>query len=334
MMRLTIHVRPDQTSFSTVRGTISMRESLRCDEIADALRQGGADVRVVEAQAGDSVESDFWLVFGRDLEWHLSGSELPRERLVVLDPDRDELFNIAEQQRVAALVFYVNYDAWTRDTNGLIVRRDVATRLGGTLGPGAPYVMESEHYAAWRDAARSPLATRLVVYLNALRPQTKTNAPVVVSADEAAQHGLVPVTVRVDANAAGMYVRPFPMADTLVALNGPPGGPLVVMIWDCTGLPQNVEAVIRARMVGPTAKPLEIVGTDRGFLLGKEREGMTFRTGVGFARIVWFAVIVECAGGNVLVGVGIPGHSEPASTASTILSHSSIRAALDTLTIK
>lgn len=76
--------------------------------------------------------SDYWLVFGSDLDWHLAAGRVDTERLVALQLDRDEFFAIAERLRLAEAVYYVGVDAWTRDSNGLLVRRDVASQLGGT----------------------------------------------------------------------------------------------------------------------------------------------------------------------------------------------------------
>ena len=65
------------------------------------------------------------------------------------------------------------------------------------------------------------------------------------------QRGFAPVTIRVDPASAGMSSRLFPAKNTILALNGPPGGPLVVVVWDCSGLAQDVEAAIQARLVPP-----------------------------------------------------------------------------------
>jgi hypothetical protein len=173
------------------------------------------------------------------------------------------------------------------------------------------------------------------LYRSKHEPRPGSDAPILVSADEALKHGLAAVTVRCDASAAGMYSRPFPMKDVLVALNGPPGGPLVVMIWDCTGLPiEDLESIVRAKLVDLAARPLEIIGPDRGYVLGHEQSGLRFRTGAGRMRIVWFAFIVERPGGTVMVGLGTSGQSDPPADATAILSNTAIKAAVGTLALE
>jgi hypothetical protein len=157
-------------------------------------------------------------------------------------------------------------------------------------------------------------------------------APLVISAGESGQRGLARISVRCDVAAAGMYARPFPMKDVLLALNGPPGGPLVVMIWDCSTLETgDLEVVARAKLDDASAMPLEFGGPDRGVVLGQEQVGLTFRTGTGPTRIAWFAFLARRSGGTVLVGLGSSGRSDRPVSAAAILANSSIAAAVRTL---
>jgi hypothetical protein len=250
------------------------------------LSEAGADAWVTEEPAPD-LRSDVDLVFAADLEWHLSGGPIPSKRVVVLQPDRDQVFALAEKYNLPAVVFHVEFDAWTRARNNLIVRRELAAPLGGTLGPGAPYVMTSEQYAAWMDSENSPLVDRLVRFLAALPP-----APIVVSADDARKRGLPGVTIRVEPT-TGLIARPFPMKDLFMAMNGPPGGPLSVVVWNCADLPsEDVSVAIQTRFVPALAKDLELGKPERLYLMGADRTAMTFRTGEG-SRTSWFGFRVN-----------------------------------------
>jgi len=159
--------------------------------------------------------------------------------------------------------------------------------------------------------------------------------PLLVSREDAAAHGLAPVTIRCDAKAAGLYARPFPMKNVFVALNGPPGGPLVVMVWDCTSLGAvGLEAAVRATFVDAAAQPLDIVGPDHGRVLDANQAGLVFRTGSGRMRIVWFGFIAQIAGATVLVGLGTSGFHDPPASAEMILANSALAAAVRTLSIE
>lgn len=154
-----------------------------------------------------------------------------------------------------------------------------------------------------------------------------------IQAADLKQRGLPPVTIQVDAVSAGMSPRLFPARDAILALNGPPGGPLVLVVWDCTGLAPDVEAAIRARLVPPWTNALEIRHRDAGTILGERREGMTFFTGTGRARIGWFAVLVAVHDAQLLVACGVPGSAPEDIPAADVLSNPSIRRAVESLRI-
>lgn len=154
-----------------------------------------------------------------------------------------------------------------------------------------------------------------------------------IQPDALTQRGIPPLTIRVDAASAGMSPRLFPAKDALLALNGPPGGPLVLVIWNCTGLAQDIEAAIRARLVPPWTSALELRHRDAATMLGERREGMTFFTGSGRARIAWFAVLVRVRDAQLLVACGVPGSAPEDVPAADVLSNPSIRRAVDTLHI-
>jgi hypothetical protein len=159
------------------------------------------------------------------------------------------------------------------------------------------------------------------------------NQLVEIQPNDLKQRGHAPLTVRVDAAAAGMSARMFPAKNAILALNGPPGGPLVLVVWDCTDLPHDVESAIRARLVPPWTNSLELKHRDEGTLLGEQREGMTFFTGSGRARIAWFAVLVEVRDARLLLACGVSGSGPDDVPAAEVLSNPSIKRALESLHI-
>lgn len=135
-MKLALHVSPTRTSIAVDHDgprEVSARVTENCDAIASFLRDAGAAVQILEEPAMSHTNSDYSLVFARDLEWHLTEGRRPNDQLVVLHADRDEILDIVETHRVAAAVHYMQVDAFTKDNRGLVVRRDIAERLGGTL---------------------------------------------------------------------------------------------------------------------------------------------------------------------------------------------------------
>jgi hypothetical protein len=151
--------------------------------------------------------------------------------------------------------------------------------------------------------------------------------------DALTERGIPPLIIRVDATAAGMSPRLFPAKDAVLALNGPPGGPLVLVIWNCTGLLQDIEVAIRSRLVPPWTNTLELRHRDAAMVLGEHREGMTFFTGSGRARIAWFAVLIRVQDAQLLLACGVPGSAVEDVLAAEILSNPSISTAVETLHI-
>jgi hypothetical protein len=169
-VKLTLHVSPTRTSVAVDHEgprevTASITEN--CDAIASFVRDAGVAVQILDEPATSRTDSDYSLIFARDLEWNFAEGGRSNEQLVVLHADRDEILDIVETYRVAAAVHYLQVDAFAKDNRALVVRRDIAERLGGTLLPGLPYFKESTHYASWQHPAYPSLASRLVAYLAA-----------------------------------------------------------------------------------------------------------------------------------------------------------------------
>jgi hypothetical protein len=128
-----------------------------------------------------------------------------------------------------------------------------------------------------------------------------------------------------------MWVRQFPTSDTYVALNSPPGGGGAIIVWDCTKLDGDVVAAIRAKVAAPWTNELALGVADRGVVFGAERTGMTYATGAGRARMVWFGILVKCAHATALVSFGVGGWNGADLGASDVLASGLIPAALKSL---
>jgi hypothetical protein len=160
---------------------------------------------------------------------------------------------------------------------------------------------------------------------------------VVIEAQDAAAHGFAAVTIAVDTNQAGMFARPFPFDDLLLLLNGPPGIPLVLGVWDCRkeiAAGHDLEAVIRAKLVPSWEPSVEIGGETHVVVAGERRPALTFITGDGPERTGWFGVTVERPGGVVLVGAGVGAGNAASVSADEILTNRAIGAAVRTLEIR
>jgi hypothetical protein len=153
--------------------------------------------------------------------------------------------------------------------------------------------------------------------------------PMAITREQCAQHGLAPVSIRIEATNAGLVGRTFGMPHQYLALSGPPGGAIIVQVWDVSGI-ADVEAAVRAHVA---ARGLEIVKRDRGAVLG-ERAGVVFTTGQGMFRVGWFGVIVERGEGNLLVVAGVSARGDAAVGAASVLAHPSIARALATLVVE
>jgi hypothetical protein len=160
---------------------------------------------------------------------------------------------------------------------------------------------------------------------------------VVVDAKDSAARGFAGVTVEVDTQAAGMHARPFPWDDLLVVLNGPPGAPLAVCIWDCgsdsAALPE-IEQLARTKFVPSWDNSFEPTGRTRVLVSGEERSAVTFITGDGPERIGWVAATLERPGGVVLVAAGVAAGKQATVTVDEILANRAVGTAMRTLAIR
>lgn len=156
---------------------------------------------------------------------------------------------------------------------------------------------------------------------------------VTVERDEAAQRGLPPVSIRVDARSAGMFARKFPDEDVYLKLNGPPGGPLLLMIWNCEQPTDDLASLVRSKLVPAWTSQFELGTQDSAHVLGAVRAGVTFATDEGIARTAWFGFRLDCGPAHLLITIGVGGRDNTPVAASEVLANSAIRKVLETLQI-
>lgn len=160
------------------------------------------------------------------------------------------------------------------------------------------------------------------------------NGLVEISADEAIQRGLPPVTIRVDARAGSMSARKFPTKDVYLKLNGPPGGPLILIVFDCTAGERDEAALIQSKFVPTWTNELQLGTSDTASILDAERTGLTFATGGGIARVAWFGFVIERGAARLLLTIGVGGRDNVAVPASEVVSNPAIKRMLETLRIE
>jgi hypothetical protein len=306
-----------------------------CDEIASLLKGPDVDVRVYEAPVTYRPDGDFALVFANDLSSHHEllrsqpNGRIDSSRFVVLRPPRDRATEIAEQHRVAAVVDYEGAAAWRSDSRrGLIVRSDVASELPGELGRA----VESEHYASWWPGPEETLASQLVTYLRTFLAKVPRDLTL-IRAEDANQRGLAAVTIRVDARTAGLIANPFPHEDVLLALSGPPGGVVSIVVANVKKASADLQDSLRASLSGWLGEPTAVGPADHAQIAGEDRTGLVFYTGAGFGRVGWFGCLVSKPGGTVAVAIGVSARSANPVTAAGIASNLAIAKALSTLDI-
>lgn len=124
-----------------------------------------------------------------------------------------------------------------------------------------------------------------------------------VKAEDAAARQLPPIGFSLDARAAGMEARLFSQPGQYLIASGPPGAPLLFMVW--TAAPGGADALaeaVQARFGGPHL----VVGEACTFeLAGAPRPALAFTTGAGMWMTAWCGVLVETTSGALFVALGV-----------------------------
>jgi hypothetical protein len=201
-------------------------------------------------------------------------------------------------------------------------------------------------FIVWVSAPADADATRARLVAGGLRflsrtvvdsDQSRSRRMVVVEAHDAAAKGLAAVTIEVDTKASGLFARPFPGADLLLLLNGPPGAPLAVGVWDCgkgAAAELVLEDVVRSKLVPPWARSLSLGERTDATVDGELRPALTFITNEGAARTAWFGVILDRPGGAVFVAAGVAAGKAASVSVDGIMANPAVGTAVRSLRVR
>jgi hypothetical protein len=161
-MKITAFVRPGIYDRPTVR---TPREFDAVDEFADALREAGADVRVVEERQNVPMDG-FVLLFD---EQSLNKLNSLGPRLILVNADRSTLMVKAESNKLACAVEKHRYFMWRAQRSeergdGVVGRREVLAKLPGASAEQGPY--SSANYSWMTSDAYPDLPRLMVAYLS------------------------------------------------------------------------------------------------------------------------------------------------------------------------
>jgi hypothetical protein len=190
------------------------------------------------------------------------------------------------------------------------------------------------------DAIRARLVTGGLRFLSRTvvdSDQSRSRRMVVVEARDAAAKGLAAVTIEVDTNTSGMFARPFPGDDLLLLLNGPPGAPIIVAVWDSrkeVAEALDLETIVRTKLAPPWFSSLMIGTEEEAQVSGERLPALTFITGDGPERTAWFGVLLRRPGGEVLVGAGVAAGKAQAVSVDRIMANAAVGTAVRSLQIR
>jgi hypothetical protein len=160
-------------------------------------------------------------------------------------------------------------------------------------------------------------------------PTPPQSIPFVVTADEARALGLPSIGFRVDLAGTSMSGGKFPEAGKYLTASGPPGGPLLAIVWATAQRESHlgaVEAALREHFSQPWQQPL-VIGTGGSVHIGgAPRPALAFMTGESLNKIAWCGVVLSTPNASVLVTLGRgPGYAA-AMSCEEVLAHPSLAA--------
>jgi hypothetical protein len=143
-----------------------------------------------------------------------------------------------------------------------------------------------------------------------------------VKADEAQGKGLPRFGFKVDPAGTPLELTKFPEPDKYLIASGPPGAPLLVLVWtsdEKEGDTAAVERAVRKHFAQPWQQPLVVGAAGSVTFGGGARPAVAFTSGQGAGRIAWCGVLVSAAGASVLVTLGrAPGQAAAMSCADVV----------------
>lgn len=137
--------------------------------------------------------------------------------------------------------------------------------------------------------------------------KSEVSSMIEVKADEAQAKGLARVAFRVDPAGTPLMLRKFPEADKYLIASGPPGGPLLAIVWATDEREADgaaLERAVRKHFSQPWLEPLEIGAPGNLTIAGASRAALAFTTGKQIGRTGWCGVIVPAQDAAVFVTLG------------------------------
>jgi hypothetical protein len=176
-----------------------------------------------------------------------------------------------------------------------------------------------------RDASapvRAPVTTAAGETRGTVQPQSEETSMIEVKADEAQAKGLPRIGFRIDPTGTPLSVHKFPEPDKYLIASGPPGGPLLAIVWTLDERDADaaaLERAVRRHFSQPWQAPLELGAPGNLSIAGASRTALAFTTGQSLRRTAWCGAIVNGQGASVLVTLGrAPGPAASMSCADVV----------------
>jgi hypothetical protein len=158
-----------------------------------------------------------------------------------------------------------------------------------------------------------------------------------VSADESKEHGLPPIGMRVDATGTNLSLLKFPEPDKYLIASGPPGGPLLAIVWTTEEHESDaaaVERAVRKLFSNEWQKPLEIGAAGTVTLAGASRPALAFTTGQSLRYTGWCGTLVTAKAGSILVTFGITPNAGAKPACAEVLAEPNLAAFARTFSVQ
>lgn len=171
---------------------------------------------------------------------------------------------------------------------------------------------------------------------SAAQPNSQDGNMVVVTADEAHAKQLPRIGMRVDPSGTELRLTKFPEPDKYLIASGPPGGPLLAIVWTTDEREADTAAVERAvkkHFSQEWQQPLQIGEAESVSLAGAIRAALSFTTGQSLRYTGWCGAIVSTKDSSILVTLGRTptGGSKP--TCAEVLQEPNLAAFARTFTV-
>jgi hypothetical protein len=162
------------------------------------------------------------------------------------------------------------------------------------------------------------------LYHQAQRSPRPPPAQPLVTAADAVGHGLPPLSVFADLQAARMALFPFPAPGMYLSASGPPGAPAAFSVWTVpqpAATAEDIARIVPEVLTHPSIGPVAIGESSRVMLDNATRPAVLFTTGTNQRMTGWVGAVLTQTAGSVLVMLGRVG-SMPTSVQELLQSES------------